>query len=97
MKQRWASTSLQMRDEFQGCNGHDLQSHLKQASHFLYNIVSMGSGTCKQTFLPYAQNINFPRLRDIWYTSTLVDTTAFLKLTKMANERSKMLNKRLKE
>ena len=57
----------------------------------------MGSGTCKQTFIPYAQNINCPGPRDIWYTSTLVDTTAFLKLTKMPNERSKMLNKRLKE
>ena len=31
MKQRLASTSLQMRDEFQGCNRHNIQSHLKQA------------------------------------------------------------------
>ena len=31
MKQRLASTSLQMRDEFQGYNGHNIQSHLKQA------------------------------------------------------------------
>ena len=49
----------------------------------------MGSGTCKQTFIPYAQNINFPGPRDIWYTSTLVDTRAFLKQTKMPNERLK--------
>ena len=66
IEERWASTSLQMRDEFRGCNRHNVQSHLKQAyypvSHFLYDIVSVGSGTCKQTFLHYAQqNINCPR------------------------------------
>ena len=50
---------------------------ISHVSYFLYNIVSVGSGTCKQTFLPYAQNINCPRPRDIWYTFTLVDTTVF--------------------
>ena len=78
VKQRWASTSLQMRDEFQGCNRHNVQKGIiSHVSYFVYNIVSVGSGTCKQTFLPYAQNINCPRPRDIWYTFTLVDTTVF--------------------
>ena len=50
---------------------------ISHVSYFVYNIVNVGSGTCKQTFLPYAQNINCPRPRDIWYTFTLVDTTVF--------------------
>ena len=40
MKPRWASTSLQMRDEFQGCNKHNAQSHLKKAYPMYMYLIS---------------------------------------------------------
>ena len=86
----------QMRDEFQGCNRHNVQKGIiSHVSYFVYNIVSVGSGTCKQTFLPYAQNINCPRPRDIWYTFTLVDTTVFLKQKcQTNNQKSRTINQK---